>query len=70
MVAFIDKPNGAQPVLIDDEGVVITLDPQSCKARKGNLRCILGKIHNVGLKTPHLHRDAEGKLISWRKDNE
>ncbi len=43
------------------------LSAQSCKARNGNCRCILDKIHQL-LGTSHIHRDIEGSLVSFRAD--
>src|SRR5260221_10112765 len=58
---FRDTAEGLRPILVDEDGAEITLDPQSCKARSGKLKCYLDKSHQL-LKTGHLHLHANGAL--------
>jgi hypothetical protein len=68
--AWIDRAEGLQPILDEDEKKVATLDSQSCRAKgPGGLRCILDAVHK-GLKTSHLHRTPTGELIAFRTEKE
>ena len=58
---FRDTSEGLKPILVDEDGDVITLDPQSCKARSGKLKCYLDNSHRA-LKSAHLHLHADGTL--------
>lgn len=49
---------GARPIRCGD-GI--------CKARLGKLRCILAEVH-VHIGSSHLHRDEQGNLTAWRKN--
>src|SRR5260221_8292344 len=61
---FRDTAEGLRPILVDEDGTEITLDPQSCKARSGRLRCCLDAVHKL-LRSKHIHRHADGTLESF-----
>ncbi len=42
------------------------MNDHDCRARQGNLRCILDGVHRE-FGTAHLHRNDDGSLTPWRK---
>ena len=58
---FRDTAEGLRPILVDEDGEAVTLDPQACKARSGKLRCYLDNVHRA-LKSSHVHLHADGTL--------
>lgn len=48
----------------DGEESLINIDPSSCRARSGKLRCTLDAVHKA-LGTKHLARTPEGQLVTF-----
>lgn len=43
-----------------------SLEPRNCRARNGDLRCVLDAVHRE-LNTAHAHRNADGSLVMFQE---